>query len=325
MPDKKIFIVEDEPVVAMTLEDTLAQLGYTVAGTATNGNDALVRIGESHPDLILMDIRIQGDIDGIETAEKVTARYNIPIVYLTAHSDDKTLERAMKTQPHGYLLKPFRMRELYSTIEIALYKHRLITQAPVAASTPAPAPRVPAERSTTVTLERAALDAMNVPVFVVNRDMKLMYFNTACEELFSRLGCKQPIPGRLITDIALPQLIGRAKDYSSIFESGHQTTSEISTVIDNNPTSFSLEKIPLLEQGAVSYVVGVMSNTTNESLLDERVRMICAHHELLLTKLGEITSLISGQEDPAMKKISQYVGEIVIAITRLESGWSKHE
>ena len=186
MSDKKIFIVEDEPVVAMALEDTLAQLGYSVAGTATNGNDAIVRIGESHPDLILMDIRIQGDMDGIETAEKVSALYNIPVVYLTAHSDEKTLERAMMTQPHGYLLKPFRTRELYSTIEIALYKHRLITRAPAAAPATPQLTRAPSDKATTVTLERAVLDAMDIPVFAINRDMKLVYFNTACEELFSR-------------------------------------------------------------------------------------------------------------------------------------------
>ena len=96
-----------------------------MAGTVSTAEDAIRMAGEVHPDLILMDIRIQGEKDGISAAEEINGLYHIPIVYLTAHSDEKTLERAMKTQPYGYLIKPFRDRELYTTIEIALYKHRL--------------------------------------------------------------------------------------------------------------------------------------------------------------------------------------------------------
>ena len=118
MPDKRILIVEDETIVAMTIEDALQTMGYAVVGTVSTSEDAIKMAGTTRPDLILMDIRIQGEKDGIATAEEITAMYHIPIVYLTAHADETTFRRAMKTQPYGYLTKPFRDRELHSTIEM---------------------------------------------------------------------------------------------------------------------------------------------------------------------------------------------------------------
>ena len=126
MPDKRILIVEDEAISVMTLEDSLHEMGYSVVGNAANASDAIKLAEEFRPDLILMDIHIKGDMDGIETAELINSRLHIPIIYLTAHSDEKTIERATKTMPYGYLIKPFRMKEMYSTIEIALYKHRIM-------------------------------------------------------------------------------------------------------------------------------------------------------------------------------------------------------
>jgi CheY-like chemotaxis protein len=319
MPDKKIFVVEDEPIVAMMLEDTLAQLGYTVTGTATSGADALKKIGEIQPDLILMDIRIEGDMDGIETAEKVTSLYHLPVVYLTAHSDEKTLERAMATQPHGYLLKPFRTRELYSTIEIALYKHRLGTLG--ASSSPAAVvpQRERAEKTTTITLEHAVLDAMDISVFVINRDQKLVYFNSACEALFSRLGFSQPVRGRFLTDIAPHSFVGSVREYTGMLETGKESRNKISLVTDKKPASFSLLKIPLTEQGSVSYIAGIIRDITHENLLDERIKVLNANNEILLSHLGEITTLTSGKEDPAMKEIARQVSEIVIGVATLDS------
>ncbi len=319
MPDKKIFIVEDEPIVAMTLEDTLAQLGYVVAGTATNGKDALEQIGKTHPDLILMDIRIEGELDGIETAEKVTALYHIPVVYLTAHSDEKTLERAMATQPHGYFLKPFRTRELYSTIEIALYKNRLASRgspSPTPVAEPSP-DRV--ERAMTVTLEQAILNAMDSAVFVVNRDLKLVYWNPAFEILCSRLGLPSPIRGRLLADTITPALAGWPQEYTAVFETGNKAKKSVSCGIENRAAAFSLSKIPLSEQGAVSYIAGLLVDARPGTGAADRIGSMDERYEILLSHLSEITSLVSGKEDPTMKKIAEHVGEIVITITKLDT------
>lgn len=121
----KILIVEDEAITAMDLKNTLSMLDFEVVGIASRGNEAIQKIEEFKPDLILMDIVLKGDMDGIETSEIIKKRFNIPIVYLTAHSDDRTFQRAKLTEPYGFIIKPINHDGLKSTIEIALYKHEL--------------------------------------------------------------------------------------------------------------------------------------------------------------------------------------------------------
>ena len=124
MAKAKIIIVEDESITAFDLQVRLQGMGYTVSAIASSGDDA-IRTIESHlPDLILMDIRIRGERDGIEVAQEIRERFDIPIIYLTAFADDATIERARYTEPFGYLLKPFQEQELYSSVEMALYKHK---------------------------------------------------------------------------------------------------------------------------------------------------------------------------------------------------------
>jgi len=120
----RILVVEDEVVIAMEIESVLQQMGYEVIGPVMTGQDAIDLVIEKRPDLILMDIRLKGDIDGITAAEQIYRLYKVPVIFLTAHSDPKTVEKAIATHPFGYLIKPFRKNELYTSIEIALYKHR---------------------------------------------------------------------------------------------------------------------------------------------------------------------------------------------------------
>jgi CheY-like chemotaxis protein len=120
----RVMIVEDEAVVALHLRQELTNLGYTVAGTATAGAPALKMIEEVFPDVILMDIHIQGAMDGIETAGKIPRYLHIPVIFLTAYSEDVTLKRAGETHPYGYLIKPFLDRELHATIKMALMRSR---------------------------------------------------------------------------------------------------------------------------------------------------------------------------------------------------------
>ncbi len=125
MAKTKIFIVEDEKIVAVDIKNTLLHLGYNVCGIALSGEDALKQIKETQPALVLMDIVLKGGMDGIEAAEHVRHRFNIPVIYLTAYADQKTLERAKITEPFGYIIKPFEEKELYTAIEMALYKHKM--------------------------------------------------------------------------------------------------------------------------------------------------------------------------------------------------------
>ncbi|MDX2167135.1 MAG: response regulator [Deltaproteobacteria bacterium] len=120
-----ILIVEDERVVAKDLANTLTGLGYDVVGSVKSGREAIDAAQAQRPDLILMDISLPGEIDGITAAAEIKRVLDRPIVYLTAYSDGEILVRARQTEPHGYLVKPFRGAELRSTIEMALYKHAM--------------------------------------------------------------------------------------------------------------------------------------------------------------------------------------------------------
>ncbi len=123
MLQKKIMLVEDEMIVAVGMQRRLENMGYIVPGIVDNGEEAVRKAGELKPDLILMDIVLKGEMDGIEAAQQIHELYDIPIIYLTAYSDEETLERAKITEPFGYVLKPFEDREVQSVIEMALYKH----------------------------------------------------------------------------------------------------------------------------------------------------------------------------------------------------------
>jgi signal transduction histidine kinase len=123
--ETKILIVEDERIVALDLQYQLRRLGYTVADVASSGEEAFRTAEATQPDVALMDIKLGGALDGVETAGELRAHFDIPVVYLTAYADETTLERAKSTGPFGYLLKPFEERELQIAIEMALYRHSM--------------------------------------------------------------------------------------------------------------------------------------------------------------------------------------------------------
>lgn len=120
----RILIVEDDSIIALTIEGRLKNLGFEVVGRASRGSDAIEKAAALLPDLVLMDIHLKGPMDGIEAAASIYGIYNIPVVFLTAFSDETTLKRAQKTSPFGYIVKPFNDDVLRVTITMALMKHR---------------------------------------------------------------------------------------------------------------------------------------------------------------------------------------------------------
>jgi PAS domain S-box-containing protein len=121
----KIILVEDERVVALHLKQQLTHLGYDVVAVAASGAQALERIVDLRPDLVLMDIHIEGELDGIDVSARIPDALGIPIIYLTAYSEQATLDRARATKPYGYLVKPFSEKELHATIQMALERHEI--------------------------------------------------------------------------------------------------------------------------------------------------------------------------------------------------------
>ena len=121
----KVFILEDENIVAKDIEQSLEKLGYEVVGMASSGEKVKEQLEDgTRPDIFLMDIMIKGDMNGIEVAEYVKENFNIPVIFLTAYADENTLNKAKITEPYGYILKPYKEIDLHTTIEMALYKHQ---------------------------------------------------------------------------------------------------------------------------------------------------------------------------------------------------------
>ena len=117
-----ILVVEDESIVSKDIQNTLTKLGYQVVGAASTGEKALSIVKSETPNIVLMDIMLKGDMNGIETAKNIKANHNIPVIFLTAYADEATLNKAKLAEPYGYIIKPFKEQDLQATIEMALYK-----------------------------------------------------------------------------------------------------------------------------------------------------------------------------------------------------------
>ena len=123
MSQKKILIVEDESIIAEDISDSLISLGYRISGMVYSGEEAIEAAAKCRPDLVLMDVNLQGEIDGITAAAEIRSRFQIPVVYLTAYADENTLRRVNATKPFGYIVKPFEEKNLHTTIQLALHRH----------------------------------------------------------------------------------------------------------------------------------------------------------------------------------------------------------
>jgi PAS domain S-box-containing protein len=165
-PKCSILIVEDEPIVAKDLQQTLRDMNYDAYAIASSADDAIRRATERCPDLVLMDIRIKGARDGIETADLLRQQFGVSVVYLTAHADAATIERAAKTAPYGYLLKPIKAAELRSAVEVAAFRQKL--------------DRAVRERERSFS---TALNTVNDAVVAVDLAGKVTYLNAAAESL----------------------------------------------------------------------------------------------------------------------------------------------
>ena len=124
MSKTKVLVVEDETIVSKDIQYSLDKLGYQIIGSASTGELAIKLLESISPDIILMDIMLKGKINGLETANLIKLKKNIPIIFLTAYADDFTLSKAKRTEPEGYILKPFKEIDLKTNIELAIYKHK---------------------------------------------------------------------------------------------------------------------------------------------------------------------------------------------------------
>lgn len=297
MPDRRILIVEDEQIVAMEMTVTLKKLGYTVVGTANTGEAAIERAGILHPDLVLMDIHLKGEMDGIEAAGEISSQYDIPVIYLTAHSDFDTMGRALETQPYGYLIKPFNDRALYSNIEMAVHKHQVIrrfrSEGSRSARLPDPEPREVSDPAC-----EAALDAVEEPIFLVDREMRLVRANAAFNRLAATVGDSPPLTGMPVFHALPASLIGPPEAFAAVFESGSPKKEEKPLKSGGRSYAMRIERIPRITNGTVTHVLTILHDLTRETEITLQKQRLARDVRLLRDNLVDIASLTGRMKHP---------------------------
>ncbi|MGB8309265.1 MAG: response regulator [Methanoregula sp.] len=323
--ETRILVVEDQAIIAMTLEETLQRMGYVVVGSVCTADDAIRMAGESRPELILMDIRIQGEKDGIAAAEEINRLYKIPIVYLTAHSDNETLERARKTLPYGYLIKPFRERDLHSTIQIALFKHRLIQKEIAAKNEEIPSSVQPVtdyhapERKPHVPedFEKMILTVMDTPVLVLSSDLRPVYINTALERLFLKMGYTRTWFDEDFFRSVPGSYLGSAREYKDVMETRQITRVEKAIMVGDAQKTYIMVRFPLVEE-TTRYVAVILQDITREKAHEQQLRALQANYEQLLARLGVVIKDEKKDNDPVIQKISGVIDEMIMTMSKMD-------
>jgi len=182
MEPAQIVVVEDEHIVALDIKMHLQKYGYEVPGMFASGEELLESFESLHPDLVLMDIKLQGKLDGLETSKIIKEKYNVPVILLTAFADEATIERAKTIEPFGYIIKPFEEKELRTTIVIALYKHKMERKL-----------RDREELFSTI------LSSIGDGVVVLDDSERIEYWNPVSERLSGRNA--ESVMGRMLGDV----------------------------------------------------------------------------------------------------------------------------
>jgi len=266
MGKTQILIVEDEGIVSKDIQKTLENFGYDVPCIVSSGEAAIRKAEENKPDLVLMDIVLKGKIDGIEAAEQIHSRFNIPVVYLTAYTDDKTLERAKITVPFGYVVKPFEDRELKTAIEVALYKAKVNERVKQAAK----------EWETT-------FNSICDLVSIHDKDFKLVKVNKAFAEFFKMK------PEEIVGKTCYELLHGTKEPHSSCphkqaLETKRPSTAEFFESYLGLYLEVSASPI-FDDKGQVTGSVHITKNITERKKVEEQIEKSLKEKEILLREI----------------------------------------
>ncbi len=281
MTRPRIIIVEDEIIIASDIKRVLEEKGYDVSALLKRGEDAIAAAEKFHPDLILMDILLAGAMDGIETARRIRASLDVPVIYMTANADDHTIQQARDTEPYGYLNKPVQERDLITNIDSALNRHRI-------------------EKRMRASEERYRALVDSIPDIIISLDEKtvITYISLPAEAMTGySIG---EIVGKSLVDFLAPPELPRALEAFERLRQGELTSNEYNFLAKNGTDLWVRAKSrPLFVDGAFTGITSILTDITAQKI---------AHEELLL-KHEELHY--------AMDELSRSNTDLTLANTRL--------
>lgn len=311
-----IFIVEDELIEAEDIRQTLDRQGYQVTGIARSGESVLESLKDHRPDLVLMDIHLAGAMDGIDTAEQIRSLYHIPVIFLTAHADEITLGRAKITEPYGYVLKPFDDRELHSSIEMALHKHRTEMQSK--------------ENERTI---RVLANAIPDAVMLLDHNQQIIALNDA---MARRLGYNYFPAGRdpVIPSDRIELPASMEARINEILRSGRPVRFE--EKYGKEWFEISLIPIPGLEGQDIRFFVQYhditdhkefVEHLKNEGItqIEQNMEQFQILNDQIRNPLQAIMGYVNLDCEKYRQRIIDQIGQIDTLVNRLDRGWVESE
>lgn len=319
MEPTKILVVEDEFITGLEIQDRLRNMGYDVPEVIASGEDAITWVAEFHPDIIIMDITLQGVMTGIEAAERIRERYNIPVIFLTAHSDDATIEKAVTAEPFGYLIKPLEERALKTAIRMALYKHSLDK-----------ALRESENRY------RAIAELAEDPIFIINKDYTVAFLNRFAFEYFHTT-----VENAVLSDMRQVFPPGLAdplfEQIKTVFDYGHPLRITHYYTEDTEEKWLDITVVPVYSEEDVIQVIALAHDITAMVKIEKEIEkkgLIQIEHNMeqfqilndhIRNPLSIIMSLASLIETKEADEIINEVERIDDLVRQLDQGWVQSE
>ncbi len=318
MEKKKILVVEDEFITASALRVCLEGMGCTVVGTAYTGEQAVKAATEHKPDLILMDIILKGEMSGITAADIIQKQYDIPVIYLTGQSDEATINHALKSEPFGYIVKPFDEKNLKSNIMMALYKHSIDLKL-----------KVSEERYRTIA------ELSGDGILIIANDNSVAYANGSAGLILSRNPTE--IIGKPLKDLVPVEMFRRIRtvlDEVHVANNSMRLTQEYT--LGGRQRWFDTCYIPLSPaDDSICQVMMVIHDITDQVLIEEKMAKegICQleknmeQFQILNDQIRNPLQVIAGltqlEQGPSQKKILEQVAMIDILVSKLDMEWHK--
>ncbi|KAA3663591.1 MAG: response regulator [Chloroflexi bacterium] len=301
----QILIVEDEGIVALDLQNRLRRLGYAVPEFVATGEEAVALAAEILPDLILMDIKLKGEMDGIEAANYIKENFDIPIIYLTAFADEVTLERAEHTHPYGYLLKPFEEHELLASIRMGLYRHQAESQVKES------------ERKF-----RSVIEQSNDGILLVDDEGRIIEWNAAQEKMSGRL--KEDVLHQFVWDVQaqmLPEhlnarfpVAATKKTTLNILQQGEVMEPyrfvEIEIELPDHSRRFIQSRLFVIKRENGHLLASINRDVTQQQQVDAAIRQA--------QKLESLGVLAGGTAHDLNNLLMVMLGQVSLALAKLE-------